>query len=76
MNRTWASIAALLQQRELPPLKIITGYTITIRLNIEKAEGLRGQLEIEVLTEIRKEVHDAVAVYYLKSRDIRVTLKD
>ena len=29
-NRTWASIAALLQQREPTPLKTIARYTITI----------------------------------------------
>ena len=29
---------------------------------MEKVEGLRGQLEIEVLTEIYKEVYNAIAV--------------
>ena len=31
---------------------------------------------MEVLMEIYKEVYDAIAVYYLRSGDIRVTLKD
>ena len=52
------------------------GHIITIQLNIEKAEGLRGQLETEVLIEIYKEVYDTIAVHYLRSKDIRVTLKD
>ena len=43
---------------------------------MEKVEGLRGQLEIEVLTEIRKEVHNAIVVRHLRSGDIRVTLRD
>jgi len=75
-NRTWAAVAALPQHREPTPLKTTTGYTITIRPNTEKAEGLRGQSETEVLTEIRKEIYDAVAVRHLRSGDIRVTLKD
>jgi hypothetical protein len=66
----------ILIQREPTPLKTTAGHIITIRLNIEKAEGLRGQLETEVLIEIRKEVYDAVAVRHLRSGDIRVTLKD
>ncbi len=75
-NRTWAAVAALPQHRVPTPLKTTTGHTITIRPNTEKAEGLRGQSETEVLTEIRKEVHDAVAVRHLRSGDIRVTLRD
>lgn len=75
-NRTWAAVAALPQYREPTPLKTTSGHTITIRPNTEKAEGLRGQSETEVLTEIRKEVHDAVAVRHLRSGDIRVTLRD
>ena len=51
-----------LQYREPTPHKTILGYIITIQLNIEKVEGLRGQLKIKVLMEIYKEVHNAVAV--------------
>jgi len=65
-----------LQHREPTPLKIISGYIIIIQPNIEKAEGLRGQLEIEVLIEIYKEVYNAVVVQHLRSGDIRVTLRD
>ena len=43
---------------------------------MEKVKGLRGQLEIEVLIEICKEVYNAVAVQHFRSGDIRVTLKD
>ena len=43
---------------------------------MEKVEGLRGQLEIKVLIEICKKVYNTVAVQYLKSGDIRVTLRD
>ena len=75
-NCTQASVAALLQQREPPPLKTTTRYTITIQPNTEKAERLRGQSETKVLTEIHKEVHNTIAVHHLKSRDIKVTLKD
>jgi len=50
------------QYREPTPLKIITGYIIIIRPNIEKAEGLRGLLEIEVLIEICKEVYNTIIV--------------
>jgi hypothetical protein len=68
--------SALLQYKEPTPLKITTGYIITIRPNTEKAEGFRGQLETEVLTEIYKKVYDTVVVQHLRSRDISVTLKD
>jgi hypothetical protein len=43
---------------------------------MEKVKGLRGQLEIKILIEICKEVYNTIAVQYLRSRDIRVTLKD
>ena len=66
----------LLQYRDPTPLKTITGHIIIIQLNTEKAEGLRGQSETEVLIKIYKEVYNAVAIYYLKSGDIRVTLTD
>jgi hypothetical protein len=68
--------SALLQYKEPTPLKITTGHIITIRPNTEKAEGFRGQLETEVLTEIYKEVYDTVVIQHLRSKDISVTLKD
>jgi len=66
----------LLQYREPTPLKTTTRYIITIQPNTEKAEELKGQSETEVLTEICKEVHNAITVQHLRSGDIRVTLKD
>ena len=76
MNRSWAAVAVLLQYREPTSLKIITRYIITIRLNTEKAKGFRGQSETEVLIKIYKEVYNTIIVYYFKSGDIRITLKD
>ena len=76
MNYTWAAVAIFLQYRDPTPLKIITRYIIIIQPNTEKGEGLKGQLEIKVLIEIYKEVYNTVTVCYLKSGDIKVTLKD
>ena len=52
----------LLQHRDPTPFKTLTGYIITIQLNMEKLEGFRGQLETEVLIKIYKELYNTVTV--------------
>ena len=43
---------------------------------MEKAKGLKRQLKIKVFIEIYKEVYNTITVQHLRSRDIKVTLKN